>query len=87
MIKVFNKETREFLGRISEGDLAFLADQLEEESIHDNDYYIRQETLETFPQLGASSHLLEVLRGGIRNDTAIEISWERDQTNNSKQSA
>lgn len=84
MIKIFNKETREFLGRISEGDLAFLSDQLEEESIDDTDYYIRKETLESFPEQGASPHLLEVLRGGMRNDSAIEISWERDETNNSK---
>ena len=79
MIKIYNKDTNEFLGRIAEGDMQFLADHLEEESIHDTDYYITRETLELFPQKGASPKLLEVLRGGLRNGNAIEIRWERDQ--------
>ena len=78
MIKVFNKETNEFLGRISEGDIQFLADHLVEESVHDTDYYIRKETLEQFPQQGASPKLMEVLRGGLRSGDALEIRWERD---------
>ena len=78
MIKIFNKQTNEFLGRISEADLQFLADHLEEESIHDTDYYIQRETLEQFPNQGASSKLVELLRGGLRNENAIEIRWERD---------
>jgi hypothetical protein len=80
MIKVFNKTTGEFIGRISDDDLKFLEDQLEEESIHDTDYYIRRETVDGFAQQGASSRLLELLRGGLRNETAIEIRWERDKT-------
>lgn len=79
MIKVFNKETNEFLGRIAEGDLQFLNAQLEEESIHDTDYYITRETVDHFPQKGASPKLMEVLQGGLRNGNAIEIRWERDQ--------
>jgi hypothetical protein len=80
MIKVFNKTTGEFIGRISDDDLKFLEDQLEEESINDTDYYIRRETVDGFAQQGASSRLLELLRGGLRNETAIEIRWERDKT-------
>jgi hypothetical protein len=80
VIKVFNKETNEFLGRISEGDMQFLAEHLEEESIHDTDYYITKDTLEQFPAQGASPKLMEVLGGGLRNGTAIEIRWERDNT-------
>lgn len=80
MIKIYNKATNEFLGRIAEGDLQFLNDQLVEESIHDRDYYIIRETVEQFPQKGASPKLMEVLRGGLRDGNAIEIRWERDQT-------
>lgn len=79
MIKLFNKGTGEFIGRISQADLDFLAAQLEEESLGDTDYYIRTETLEQFDEQGASAHLLEVLRGGIRGDPAIEIRWEADK--------
>ena len=80
MIKVFNKQTNEFLGRIAEGDIQFLADHLEEESIHDTDYYIIRETVEQFAQQGASPRLMEVLQGGLRGGNAIEIRWERDET-------
>jgi hypothetical protein len=79
MIKLFNKSTGEFIGRISEAELKFLADQLEEESIDDTDYYIRSETLEQFEGGGASAHLMDVLRGGLRSDNAIEIRWEREK--------
>jgi hypothetical protein len=78
MIKVFNKETNEFIGRVSETDLQFLIDHLEEESIRDKDYYILRETVEEFPQQGASAKLMEVLQGGLRGGNAIEIRWERD---------
>jgi hypothetical protein len=84
MIKIFNKETNEFIGRITETDLEFLSEQLEEESIHDRDYYILRETLEQFPQLGASARLMDVLKGGLRDGPSIEIRWERDPTSGSK---
>ena len=78
MIKVYNKATNEMLGRVSEADLQFLKDQLEEESLQDHDYYLRRETIEQFAQEGGSPHLIEVLRGGLRHDNSLEIRWERD---------
>ena len=80
MVKIYNKTTGEFIGRISETELDFLAEQLEEESSKDTDYYIREETLKQFTEDGAPARLMEVLRGGIRGDNAIEIRWERDKT-------
>jgi hypothetical protein len=80
MVKIYNKETGEFLGRISKDDIEFLARELEEEGLQDRDYYIRRETLDSFPSKGASPHLLEVLRGGLRNLDTIEIRWESDQS-------
>lgn len=80
MIKVQNKETGEFLGRISEDDLKFLSDHLEEEGLDDSDYYIRAETIEMLQKAGASAHLMEVLKGGLRSLSAMEIRWERDKS-------
>jgi hypothetical protein len=78
MVKVFNKTTNELLGRISEDELAFMKDQLEEESLGDTDYYLRKETIDEFASsAGATEHLVNVLRAGLRNDEAIEIRWER----------
>ena len=78
MVKVFNKATNELLGRISEDELVFLQDQLEEDKLNDHDYYIRKETIDEFAaSAGATEHLVTVLRAGLRNDDALEIRWER----------
>lgn len=79
MVKIFNKETGELLGRVNEADLEFLQENLEEEGIKDADYYLRRETIEQFQNAGASPHLMEVLLGGLRNLPAMEIRWERDR--------
>ena len=79
MVKVFKKDTNELLGRISEEELTFLKDQLEEEGLNDHDYYLRRETIEEFAaSADATKHLVTVLKQGLRNDEAIEIRWERD---------
>jgi hypothetical protein len=79
MVKVFNKATNELLGRISDDDLAFLQDQLEEEGVNDHDYYLRRETIDEFEaSAGATEHLVTVLKTGLRNDEAVEIRWERE---------
>ena len=79
MVKVFNKATNELLGRISDDELTFLQDQLEEEGINDRDYYLRRETIEEFEKSSeATQHLVTVLKTGLRNDEAVEIRWERD---------
>ena len=79
MVKVFNKATNELLGRISEDELKFLQDQLEEEGINDRDYYLRRETIDEFAaSAGATEHLVTVLKTGLRSDEAVEIRWERD---------
>ena len=79
MVKVFNKATNELLGRISDEELAFLQDQLEEEGVNDRDYYIRRETIEEFEQSAdATEHLVTILKTGLRSDEAVEIRWERE---------
>src|SRR5207249_4463765 len=46
MIQLYDKETGASLGAITEEQLQFLADQLEEESPQDQDYYINEPTLD-----------------------------------------
>jgi hypothetical protein len=77
MVKVYNKATNELLGRISEDELAFLKDKLEEEGPDDRDYYLRRETIDEFQaSAAATEHLVSVLKTGLRNDEAVEIRWE-----------
>ena len=78
MVKVYNKATNELLGRISEDELTFLQDQLEEDKSNDHDYYLRKETIDEFAaSAGATEHLVAILRTGLRNDDSVEIRWER----------
>lgn len=48
MIKVSDKDTGAPIGTITEQQLKFLQDQLEEESREDQDYYINENTVDMF---------------------------------------
>jgi hypothetical protein len=50
MIQLYEKETGVFVGTITEAQLQFLIDQLEEESADDTDYYIDHATLDLFEE-------------------------------------
>ncbi|HYE33107.1 MAG TPA: galactosyldiacylglycerol synthase [Methylomirabilota bacterium] len=78
MIKIYNKSSNELLGRISENDLNFLVEHLEEEELDDPDYYLQKETIEDFEKKGASPKLVEILRSALQGQDAAEIRWERD---------
>lgn len=77
MIELRDKETGRVLGAISEQELRFLIDQLEEESSHDTDYYINTDTLEMFAVRGGDPHLLDLLREGLADREEMEIEWSR----------
>lgn len=78
MVKLYDKDTGTLLGTITEEQLQFLIDQLEEESTDDTDYYLNQATLELFEQAGADAGLINILRKAIGEKEGIEIRWSRD---------
>jgi processive 1,2-diacylglycerol beta-glucosyltransferase len=78
MIKLYEKDTRVFLGTITEAQLQFLIDQLEEESTEDTDYYISRATLDLFEDTGADDNLLAVLRRALDSREDMEIQWSRE---------
>ena len=77
MIQLHDKETGVFLGTITDAQLQFLIDQLEEESTDDTDYYIDQTTLDLFEEVGAEVDLLALLRQALGTREGIEIVWSR----------
>ena len=77
MIQLRDKESGAVLGSISEDDLQFLIDNLEEESEDDVDYYLNRSTLEIFKEKGISSTLLSVLENALGDHEDIEIEWSR----------
>ncbi len=77
MIRIRDKETGQLIGWISEKDLQFLIDNLEEEWEEDTDYYLTTETLELLRQKGASESLMNLLEQALGTREAIEIQWSR----------
>ncbi len=77
MIELRDKDTDAFLGTITESQLQFLIDQLEEEDSEDTDYYINQATIEMFEQEGADPQLLSTLRKCLGKREDMEIRWSR----------
>jgi len=77
MIHLFDDETGAPVGTITEDQLQYLIDQLEEESSGDTDYYINRDTLDIFEQNGADPGLLGVLRAALGTREDMEIRWER----------
>lgn len=77
MIELRDKDSGEPLGTISEKQLQFLVDQLEEESSEDRDYYVNLPTIEMFEEAGADADLPAVLRGGLQGREEMEIRWRR----------
>jgi hypothetical protein len=78
MIKLYDKDSGAFLGNITETQLQFLMDQLEEESTEDTDYYINQATIDLFEDAGAEADLLALLRQALGSREGIEIQWVRE---------
>ena len=77
MIELFDNDTGASIGAISEAQLQFLVDQLEEESADDTDYYVNQATLEMFEERGGDPALVGLLRTALGAREDMEIRWER----------
>jgi hypothetical protein len=78
MIRVYDKETGEPLGAITDAQLQFLTAQLEEESLSDQDYYINRDTLDGFEASGADPNLLALLRAAMGDREEMEIRWAHE---------
>jgi hypothetical protein len=77
MVKIFNNDTGDLIGEITETQLQFLIDNLEEEADDDVDYYINIPTIESFQELGAEAELIEILKKGLGNNEDMEIRYEK----------
>ncbi len=77
MATLYELSTDRPLGEISDDQLQFMIDQLEEESSDDQDYYLNTATLDLFAERGADAGLLDVLRRAMAGKEELEIRWER----------
>lgn len=76
MPKLIRIDTGDDIGEITDKQLAFLVDQLEEEHDEDQDYYIDRDTLELMSDNGADPELLAMLEKAIGTDDSMDIAWE-----------
>jgi hypothetical protein len=77
MIDVYNNDTNELIGSITDADLQVLINGLEEESADDQDYYIDRATIEVLGDGRATEHLLNLLKKALGSADGIEIRWQR----------
>ena len=77
MIELFDNDTNASLGTISDAQLQFLIDQMEEESVDDTDYYVSRDTLDVFEEEGADPALVALLRAALGGRDDMDIRWVR----------
>ncbi len=78
MITLRDKDTGLRLGNVSEEELQFLIDALEEESRTDTDYYIEAATVDMLEDEGASVGVVSMLRAALQGRESVEVSWSRE---------
>jgi hypothetical protein len=61
MPKLINKDTGKAIGTVTDRDIQFLIDQLEEEDLQDTDYFISADVIRFLEDNGASDELIEIL--------------------------
>lgn len=69
-------DTGDDIGDITDKQLAFLVEQLEEEHEEDQDYFIDRDTLELLSDNGADPELIALLEKALGDDDSMDIAWE-----------
>lgn len=77
MITLYDNESGARIGQITEAELRFLFEHLEEESLEDRDYYIMGATVDLLESQGADGQLVALLRTAIGDRDGVEIRWQR----------
>jgi hypothetical protein len=77
MIDLYIKGTNELLGSITETELQYLEDSLEETSPEDRDYFVDQATIDLLGDGRATDHLVQLLRKAVGSGEGVEIEWKK----------
>jgi len=76
-ITLYDNDSNAAIGAISETDLQFLIDNLEEETSDDQDYFLRRETVAMLGERGGSDSLMMLLRTALGENEGVEVRWQR----------
>jgi len=77
MINLREKGTDKPVGQITEEQLQFMIDHLEEEWLQDQDYAITPLLLEHFVEWSADAELVSLLREALGGRDEMEVVWKR----------
>jgi processive 1,2-diacylglycerol beta-glucosyltransferase len=77
MIDLRDKQTGGLIGSITDAQLQFLIEQLEEERAEDTDYWLDTDTLDMLTQRGADHALVDMLRRAMGDREGMEVQWSR----------
>lgn len=77
MIQLRDKDTGSVLGDITEEQLQFLINNMEEESSEDTDYYLNRSMLEMLQEKDPDPDLMELLAAALGDREDMEIEWIR----------
>jgi hypothetical protein len=77
MITLKVKGTDKYIGSLSEAQLQYLIDELEEEDSEDQDYWINSAQIELFKSKGADPSLISLLESALGDNDDVEVIWER----------
>lgn len=76
MPRLLRIDTGDEIGTITDKQLAFLVEQLEEEHDEDQDYFIDRETMELLSDNDCDPELLAMLEKAMGDDDSMDIAWE-----------
>lgn len=76
-VRITDKSNGALLGHLSAEEFQLLADQLEEESSSDTDYFINADTVDMLEAAGGSAALVGMLRTAVGTSDGIDIAWEK----------
>ncbi len=75
MYTLYDNDSDQPLGQISEAQLQFLTNSMVEESDDDQDYYLDEPTLDYLADRGGDAELLGLLRAALAGRKSLTIRW------------
>lgn len=76
MYALYVKSDHRYIGDISDEELQFLIDNLEEEGLEDTDYDLNRLTLEYLHGNGLSPRLAQLLESALGDQDDVEVVYE-----------
>jgi len=77
MINLHDKDTGKLIGAISQQQLQFLIDELEEEGLEDQDYAITPLLIELWESGNKQPELVATLKRVLGNREEMNLAWEQ----------